>query len=189
MTTSSRPSLPLTPAVPPNKGVKGMLPHHRYRLIRSKAEEIVRLREEVKWSNNRAGRTLGFRSAGDYDRAYLLIKANEERLVLQGDWTGVEKVVYDRFPDYESAAKFRELLKEFDDPRVRPDGRLFNAPLAPVRPPPRAPAPVPPTPPEPALSGLDEPAPPIEIRRRFGKPTQRDPLIVAQEEQTAHPRN
>ena len=129
----------LSPLVPSNPGKKGKRPHVKYRRIREKAEEIVRLREDVGWSNNRCALTLGFRTAGEFDEAYQLLKSNGAKLVEHGDWSGVEAAVYASFPDYQSDKQFRELLLDLKDPRVLPGGSLEHAPIGPVRTPPPPP--------------------------------------------------
>jgi len=96
-----------------------MMPHGRYRLLRTQAEEIIKAREFNGWSDNRAAKELHFRSSKEFAQAYELIKDNGRRIVERGDWSGVEAAIYSRFPGYWSSPKFREILVELDDPRAR----------------------------------------------------------------------
>jgi hypothetical protein len=121
----------LTPRRPPKEGSRGLPPHQRYELIRSKALDIVRARDDEKrsWSDTKAARRLGFRSGREYAQGYELLKDNGKRLVDHADWSGVEAAIYARFPDYENDPKFRNILLNFGDSRVLPGGRLFSAPI------------------------------------------------------------
>ena len=121
----------LTPRHPPNEGSRGLPPHHRYELIRSRALEIVRARDDQaqNWSDTKAARQLGFRSGREFALAYELLKDNGKRLVDHDDWSGVEATIYARFPGYEDDPKFLGLLFSFGDVRVLPGGRLFGAPM------------------------------------------------------------
>jgi hypothetical protein len=116
----------LAPKSPANRGAKGLPPHHRYELVRSRPVEIIQARDLGKWSDTHAARRLGFRSGNEFAHAYECLKNNGKRLVDHGDWSGIEAAVYVRFPDYENLPKFRELLLKFRDPRVMPGGRLFS---------------------------------------------------------------
>lgn len=156
------PSSLLAPKVPPHPGRKGKLPHHKYRLVRSRVEHIIQARDDLSWSDNQAALRLGFRSAAEFAEAYGWLKDNARRLVEDGDWSGVEAAVYARFPEFESDQKFRCLLKEFGDTRMKEGGRLFNAPVAPVRlPPPPMPAPLPPPMPAPMQGGAPSATPTV----------------------------
>ncbi len=109
----------LTPKQPPNRGHHGVMPHLTYRLLRAQAEEIIKARDLYGWSDRRAAKELHFRSAKEFARAYELLKDNGRRIVERGDWSGVEAVIYAKFAAYRTAPKFREILAEFNDPRVR----------------------------------------------------------------------
>lgn len=144
--------------MPSNNGRRGRPPHLMYRRIREKAEEIIRLRDDLKWSDNRCALTLGFGKPSCFNEVYCLLKENAQRLVEHNDWKGVEAVLYARFPDYESDPRFRILMMDFNDPRVQQGGYLEHAPLAPVRP---KPATVPPLPvPPPFTPGIPPAVPP-----------------------------
>src|ERR1700679_4256240 len=112
----------LTPKRPPNIGARGLPPHQRYALIRSKAGEIIQAREDEakRWSDTHAARRLGFRSSKEFAQAYECLKDNGKRLVDHADWSGVEAAIYARFPDYEDDHKFRDVLLRFGDIRVLP---------------------------------------------------------------------
>jgi hypothetical protein len=119
----------LTPKQPANGGAKGLPPHHKYALVRSKVLEIIQAREDKsrRWSDTHAARRLGFRSGKEFAEAYSLLKNNGKRLVDHSDWSGVEAAIYSRFPDYEDDPKFHLILLKLQDPRVMPGGRLFSA--------------------------------------------------------------
>lgn len=121
----------LTPRRPPKEGSRGLPPHQRYELIRSKALEIVRARddESLNWSDTKAARRLGFRSGREFAQAYEILKNNGKRLVDHSDWSGVESAIYTCFPEYEDDPKFHDLLFKFGDIRVLPGGRLFSTPM------------------------------------------------------------
>ena len=121
----------LTPRRPPNEGSRGLPPHQRYELIRSKALEIIRARDDEtrNWSDTKAARRLGFRSGREFAQAYELLKDNGKRIVDHDDWGGVETKIYARFPGYEDDHKFRDVLFRFGDIRVLLGGRLFGIPM------------------------------------------------------------
>ena len=109
----------LTPIQPSNKGLHGQLPHGKYRILRAHAEEIIKARELYCWSDHHAAKVLHLRSAKDFNHAYELLKDNGRRIVERSDWSGVEAVIYSKFPAYRSSPKFHEILVEFNDPRAK----------------------------------------------------------------------
>lgn len=181
----------LTPITPSLRADLGRKPHRRYRIVRGKFEEIVRARDELKLSDRQAARAVGLRGAKEFAEAYELLKRNGEPIVLHNDWTGVEEAIYALFPHYQRDPQFHALLDEFKDTRPREQA----APVLPVQtaatPPAEAPmAPVPTTAPAgPGSAGEGAPAavalaPSLDtptVIRKWGKPTARDPLVVAAE--------
>lgn len=105
---------------------KGRPPHAKYRLIRGNAENIVAARDTLQWASSRAARRLGFRVAKEYEEAYRLLKSEGAAIVMRGDWSGVEAAVYAKFPHYLYDPEFRQILAEFNDPRL---GTLPESPL------------------------------------------------------------
>ena len=180
----------LTPIAPAYKADLGRKPHTRYRIIRGKFEEIVRARDELKLSDRQAALKIGLRGAKEFAEAYELLKRNGEAIIMRNDWTGVEHVVYARFPHYQRDPLFLVLLDEFKDMRPREQA----APLLPVPTAPKPPAEAPTSPATPAETSAEgAPAspergtaatPPVVVRK-WGKPTARDPLIVAAEQAKA----
>jgi hypothetical protein len=117
----------LAPKVASNLGAKGLLPHRRYFLIRTKAIEIVEARDTRGWSNTRAAKRLGLRSGAEFAQAYDCLKENGKRIVDFGDWSGVEAVIYAHFRDYEEDPEFLNILLRLGDPRVMQGGRLLSS--------------------------------------------------------------
>ena len=173
-------SLLLAPPAPSYRAASGRKPHHRYRLIRTRFEDIIRARDEFQLSNRQAAFSLGFRSAKEFVAAYDMLKRHGEAICLRNDWRGVEEEIYSpKFPHYLSHPTFLTLLDEFGDPRPR---HKLVAPLTPVltipavAPKPRSPNPTPATPsplPLPEPGELDAPAvlvvpPPVIPKKRWG---------------------
>jgi hypothetical protein len=109
----------LTPPQPAGKVAKGRPPHGRYRLIRSKFEEIAKARDVLRLSDRLAAKRVGLRGAREYAEAYDLLKKHGASIMAQNDWEGVEAVIYARFPRYRNDKKFHEIQAEYNDPRPR----------------------------------------------------------------------
>jgi len=108
----------------------GRLPHAFYLAIRSHFERIVQLREDLRKPDTPAAKQVGLRGRTEFARAYDIIKANEEAIIVHGDWTGVEREVYKLHPDYEQSRTFQKLLAGVGDPRTKKHPRGKDAPDA-----------------------------------------------------------